>query len=80
MRAFNPKLELFFRRRRWGSGPEPGDAAGSEIVPLLEIGNRGGKYKNRGNKAKEYLRTKDFTFLNTAKYTRLARNFAQIEP
>jgi hypothetical protein len=38
----------------------------------------GGKYKNRGNKAKEYLKTKDITFFNPANDARFARKLAQI--
>jgi hypothetical protein len=32
------------------------------------------KMKNSGNEAKEYLKTKDITFLNDANYARFARN------
>ena len=36
------------------------------------------KMKNSGNEAKEYLKTKDITFLNDANYACLARKSAQI--
>jgi hypothetical protein len=34
--------------------------------------------KNSGNEAKNYLKTKDITFLSGADYARFARKFAQI--
>jgi hypothetical protein len=36
------------------------------------------KMKNSGNEAKEYLKTKDITFLNAANYARFAHELAQI--
>ncbi len=36
------------------------------------------KMKNSGNEAKEYLKTKDITFLNDANYVRFARKLAPI--
>ena len=36
------------------------------------------KYENRGNEAKEYLKTKDITFSNAANYACFAREFAAI--
>ena len=36
------------------------------------------KYKNSGNEAKEYLKTKDLTFLNAAKDAHFARKSTQI--
>jgi hypothetical protein len=36
------------------------------------------KIKNSGNEAKEYLKTKDITFLNAANYAHFVRKFAQI--
>ena len=36
------------------------------------------KYKNSGNEAKKYLKTKEVTFLNAANYARFERIFAQI--
>jgi hypothetical protein len=36
------------------------------------------KYENRGNEAKEYLKTKDITFSNAANYARFVRKFAAI--
>ena len=35
-------------------------------------------YKNRGNEAKEYLKTKDITFSNAANHARFARELAAI--
>ena len=37
------------------------------------------KMKNSGNEAKEYLKTKDITFLNAANYACFARKLAQIQ-
>jgi len=42
-----------------------------------EEGNRE-KYKNSGNEAKKYLKTKDNHFLNAANCARFARKLAQI--
>jgi hypothetical protein len=36
------------------------------------------KYKNSGNEAKKWLKTKDITFLNAANYARLACQLTQI--
>jgi hypothetical protein len=36
------------------------------------------KYKNSGNEDKNWLKTKDITFLNAANYARFARESAQI--
>jgi hypothetical protein len=36
------------------------------------------KMKNRGNEAKEYLKTKDITFFNDANYARFARKLTPI--
>jgi len=59
-------------------GPGTGDAAGFEIVRVAETPRRGRKYKNRGNEAKKYLKTKDITFLNGANYERFACKSARI--
>jgi len=37
-----------------------------------------GKYKNSGNEAKNWLKTKDIIFLNAANYARFARQSGQI--
>ena len=37
------------------------------------------KYKNSGNEAKKYLKTKDITFLDSANRSHFTRKFAQIE-
>jgi len=37
------------------------------------------KYKNSGNEAKKYLKTKDITFLDSANRAHFTRKFAQIE-
>jgi len=36
-----------------------------------------GKMKNSGNKAKEYLKTKEITFFNDANYARFARKLTR---
>jgi len=40
--------------------------------------NASRKMKNSGNEAKEYLKTKDITFFNDAKYARFARKLTPI--
>jgi hypothetical protein len=39
-----------------------GNASGFGTARLVEIRRRGRKYKNSGNEAKEYVKTKDMTF------------------
>jgi hypothetical protein len=55
-----------------------GNASGFGTARLGEIPRRGRKCKNSGNKAKEYLKTKDITFLNGANCAHFACRFAQI--
>jgi hypothetical protein len=49
-----------------------------EIAPKRGIQRATGNYKNRGNEAKEYLKTKDITFLNGSNLARFARKLARI--
>jgi len=55
-----------------------GNASGFGTARLVEIQRRGGKCKNSGNEAKEWLKTKNITFLNGANYAHFACRFAQI--
>jgi hypothetical protein len=49
-----------------------------ENEPAQDTPRNAEKYKNSGNEAKEYLKTKDLTFLNAAKDAHLARKLTQI--
>jgi hypothetical protein len=55
-----------------------GNAPGFENVRLWEVWRSGTKCKNSGNELKEYLKTKDITFLSDANDARFARKSAQI--
>jgi len=55
-----------------------GECGRFEIAPKTEIQRAVGNYENRGNEAKEYLKTKDITFLNGANLERFARKLARI--
>jgi hypothetical protein len=57
--------------RNWGNAP------GFELARLGKNRESGRKYENSGNEAKEYLKTKDITFLNAAKCARFERKSAQ---
>jgi len=72
MRASTAQFELFDPARVPVGGWSVGNAAG------IEDARRAGKYKNRGNEAKKYLKTKDIIFLNAAKCARFACYLAQI--
>ena len=77
MRALNAQVELSCTPRvlfcAWGWGNSPG----FENVRLWEVWDSGTKYKNSGNEAKKYLKTKDITFFSGANDARFAHKFAQ---
>jgi hypothetical protein len=63
----------------WASpGNQPGARKGGN-VPARGESRKIEKMKNSGNEAKEYLKTKDITFLNAANYAHFACKFAQIQ-
>ena len=72
------RIRAFRRHTRPGRGLGYGNAARLEIARLAAIRRRARNYKNSGNEAKKYLKTKDITFLNAANYARFARQLAQI--
>jgi hypothetical protein len=78
MRALNAEFELFLRPKRPSGRLERWNVARFGIVRLPEVRRSGRKYKNRGNEAKEYLKTKDITFLSSANDARFACRFARI--
>jgi len=51
---------------------------GSESARKRVIQSAAGNYKNRGNEAKEYLKTKDITFMNGTNLVRFTRKLARI--
>ena len=55
-----------------------GKVGGGQHRPGRGIQRTARKYENRGNEAKEYLKTKDITFFNAANYARFVREFAAI--
>jgi hypothetical protein len=79
MRTGNAQFELFDAAHvPVGSGTEEGGRVGN--CQLGGMARRARKYKNSGNEAKKYLKTKDITFLQCANYARFARNLRPIRP
>ena len=78
MRALNAKIELSNAVRVFAHERNRGNAAGFEVDRLRETGRSARRYENRGNEAKEYLKTKDITFSDDAKYARFVPEFAAI--
>jgi hypothetical protein len=78
MREIDPKFELFEIADVRAGDQIVGDVAGTEIARLGEIRRIARKYKNSGNEAKEYLKTKDITFLNAANFVRFVCRLAAI--
>jgi hypothetical protein len=78
MREMDSKFELFdiahLRARDWIVA----DVTETEIALLEETRGTASEYKNSGNEAKKWLKTKHITFLKTANDARFARQFAQI--
>jgi hypothetical protein len=70
----------FLKPHMFRPGSGRGNAAWYEAAWLAEIRRRGRKHINSGNEAKEYLKTKDFTFLHGANYARFARHSAPTGP
>jgi hypothetical protein len=77
MREIETKFELFdiaqVRTGIWAVG----DVAGTGIAPLGETRGTATEYKNRGNEAKKWLKTKDITILKCAIIAPFACKFAQ---
>ena len=78
MRALNAEFELFDAPHVPAEKLERGNAARFDIVRLRAVWRSGRKHENRGNEAKEYLKTKDITFLSSANDACLACRFARI--
>ena len=76
MRALNAEIELSDTARvaagAWISGMRP-----DSKLPEWGIAR---EYKNSGNEAKEYLKTKDITFFDAANCARFARRLAAFGP
>jgi len=80
MRALNATFELFdtaelqaaARNRRMQHDSKSAERGEPQWIAT--------KYKNSGNEAKEYLKTKDITFLNGANCARFARGSTPIRP
>ena len=77
MREINPKFELFDTARVRAGDWIVEDVAGTEIALLGETRGTASEYKNSGNKAKKWLKTKYITLLSGANYARFACNLAQ---
>ncbi len=75
MRALRVEFESF--RHFTGFGSTGKDSTGRNR-PAGGIQRTAREYENGGNEAKEYLKTKDITFLSAANYARFACNSAQI--
>jgi hypothetical protein len=80
MRALNTVFELSWNRTRSEGASDPEVRQSSKLSESGEMLGIARKYKNRGNEAKEYLKTKDITFLNGANLEHIARNLSAIEP
>jgi hypothetical protein len=78
MREIEPKFELFDIAHVRAGNRIVGDVAGTEIALLAETRGTAREYKNSGNKAKKWLKTKHITFLNAANDARFACKLAQI--
>ncbi len=78
MGEIRPKFELFDiapgRTGDWFVG----DGASTGIAPLGETRGTAKEYKNSGNKARKWLKTKHITFLSGANHALLACQLAQI--
>jgi len=75
MRALNAQLEFFDAARIPADGRPGGMRQGSGRAGR----GRARKYKNRGNEAKKYLKTKEVTILNAANCAHFGRQIAPIE-
>jgi hypothetical protein len=78
MREIEPKFDRFEIARVRAGDRIVEDVAGTEIALLGETRGTASEYKNRGNKAKKWLKTKGITFLKAANDARFARKSAQI--
>jgi hypothetical protein len=78
MREINPKFELFDTAHVPAGDWIVGDVAGTEIAQLGETRGTAREYKNSGNKAKKWLKTKHITFFDAANDARFACKLAQI--
>jgi hypothetical protein len=65
MRALNAQFELFDAANVLARVLR-GNAAGLEVARLAQMRSLRGKYKNRGNEARKYMKTKEVTFLDAA--------------
>jgi hypothetical protein len=77
MCALNATFELF------DTAQLPAAARNGTMQQGSKLPGRGkpnGKYKNSGNKAKEYLKTKDITFFDAAYFASFVRRSAPIRP
>jgi hypothetical protein len=72
MRALNSEFELFDGTRAPSLMWER-ECRRVRNCPVGDNRRRGRKYKNSGNEAKKYLKTKDITFLSAANYAYFAR-------
>ncbi len=78
MREIEPKFELFDIAHVGAGDWIVGDVTETEIALLGETRGTTSEYKNSGNKAKKWLKTKYITFLNAVNDARFARQLAQI--
>jgi hypothetical protein len=78
MRALNTLFELFGAAHVPVGHSDPDVRRRSKLPEWGESRGIARENKNRGNEAREYLKTKDITFSNAANYARLGRNFTAI--
>jgi hypothetical protein len=77
MRALNTQIELSCTPRVLAWVRDWGMRQGSNLSVRWEYRKGARIYKNRGNEAKKYLKTKDITLLSAANCAHFARKFAQ---
>jgi len=78
MREMDPEFGRFEIARVEAGDWNVGDGAGTGIAGLGETRETAREFKNTGNKAKKWLKTKHITFLKAANQGPLARQSAQI--
>jgi hypothetical protein len=78
MRALNATFELFDTAHLPAAAWSGSREQDSKLPGRGELQRIARKYKNSGNEAKEYLKTKDITFFDAAYFALLVRGSAPI--
>jgi len=78
MHALNPSFELFDIAHVPAGDWNGERRQGSKLSELGDVPRTARKYKNSGNEAKKYLKTKEVTIAIVANYARFAHKLAAI--